>query len=137
MSTNTHARMPTKTRIEPSAGDRFVPNDAPAPMTPAKLIACHDVHGSADEGEVAVFAVAHQQGVFQNTQREEEDEAMCVLYLTADGEQACERWFRGADPEHFEDVDRAFIATESEVSPVGEMGKRFAPVVREHPEVGE
>ena len=115
--------------------ERFVGVGAPAPMTTAKLVECNDNHDDVDAGREAVFAVAHRQGVVQNDADEREREAMNVLYLTADGTRACERWYLGAGPEDFREVDRAFPADEPELEPAGENARRFAPIVREHPEV--
>ena len=115
--------------------ERFVGVSAPAPMTVEKLLECNDVHDDVDDGEAAVFAVAHRQGVVQNDAEEYEREAMNVLYLTADGERACERWYLGAGPEGLSEVDRAFPADESEMEPTGERAQRFAPIVQDHPEV--
>lgn len=114
---------------------RFAPTGAPAPMTDAKLARCRDRDGDEpDAAERAVFAVAHQAGVVQDDTREREYEAVSVLYLTADGEHACERWY--AHPDGFDRVDRAFVVDASELEPTGEHARRFAPIVQHHPEVG-
>ena len=105
-------------------------------MTTEKLLQCNDVHGSDDEdGKVAVFAVAHQQGVLQDFERETDRDAMAVLYVTADGERACERWYPKVLDGEFWQVDRAFIADEENLDPIGENGRRWAPIAQKHPEV--
>lgn len=114
--------------------EQFSPVGAPAPMTTEKLRACHDVHDDVDADQAAVYAVAHRRGVVQNLATQTEYEALNVLYLTADGEQACERWY--ARPDGFEAVDRAMVVDVAELEPAGEPAKRFAPIVTEHPEVG-
>ena len=127
-----------KSSIQPQNGidnTRFVPLDAPAPMTHAKLLDCNDVHADVGAGEAAVFAVAHRQGVVQRDADEFECEAMCVLYLTADGERAVERWYHEVAPDEFERVDRAFVAPLDDLMPIGPNARRFAPIVRRHPEV--
>jgi len=125
-----------KEHVGLAAEDDYVPVEPPAPMTVEKLIECNDVHDSDDaDDERAVFAVAHQQGVVQNVREEREHEVMGVLYVTADGEQAVERWYHGVTPDHFEEVDRAFVAHVDALEPTGDRARQFAPVVHKHPEV--
>ena len=130
MSTKT---LPTEEYID-NADERFVPVSAPSPMITEKLLEATDVHADVDDDQEAVFAVAHQQGVVQRDADEYEREAMNVLYLTADGEQAVERWYLGAGPEDFLDVDRAFVVDETDLEPTDINARRFAPIVQTHPE---
>jgi hypothetical protein len=114
---------------------RIVTPNAPAPMTAEKLAQCADPdHLDVDADERAVYAVAHQQGVIQWLDDRREYEAMGVLYVSADGERAVERWYRAAAGE-FGAVERAFVADASELSPTGDAAKRYAPVVQRHEEV--
>ncbi|REA00213.1 hypothetical protein DEQ92_20385 [Haloferax sp. Atlit-6N] len=106
-------------------------------MTEAKLRACNQVEASDDgDHEVAVFAVAHRHGVIQNPVRKTERDGEAVLYVTADGERCTERWYPILEGE-FEEIDRAFIADERDLDESGSGARRFAPIVQEHPEVGE
>ena len=131
MSTTT----PTVDKRTDKADERFVPVGAPAPMTTEKLVECNDVHDSADAGEAAVYAVAHQQGIVQSDVDEYEREAMNTLYMIADGEQAVERWYLGDGPEDFSAIDRAFVVDIDELTPTGKAAQRFVPITRRHPEV--
>ena len=131
MSTTT----PTVDKRTDKTDERFVPIDAVAPMITEKLVECNDVHDSADAGEAAVYAVAHQQGVVQRDVDEYEREAMNTLYMTADGEQAVERWYLGEGSEDFSAIYRAFVVDEVKLTPTGKAARRFAPITRWHPEV--
>jgi len=106
-------------------------------MTRTKLDACRDPETNlfeiADADERVAFAVAHRTGVAQDHTAQTEREALAVLYLTADGEQAVERWVWAAG-EQFERVDRAIVAPADALEPTDARTKRFAPIVREHPE---
>ena len=115
--------------------ERFVPVSAPSPMTTEKLLEATDVHDDVGTSEAAVFAVAHQQGLVQLDADEYECEAMNVLYLTANGKQAVERWYLSDGPEDFSSVDRAFVVDEADLMPTGKHARRFAPITRRHPEV--
>lgn len=76
---------------------------------------------------MAVFAVAHQQGIVQRDADAYEREAMNVLYLTADGEHACERWYLGTEPTTFSEVDRAFPVDTHTLEPTGERAPSVSP----------
>lgn len=114
---------------------RFTPTRAPSPMTSEKLAECRTPHGSIDEGERAVYAVAHQHGIVQDDPRGDEYEAEAVLYLTADGEQAVERWVAGTKHDVLAAVERAFVVDVAELEDAGDAVQRFAPIVQRHPEV--
>ena len=117
------------------ADERFVPVSAPSSITAEKLLEATDVHADVDDDQETVFAVAHQQGVVQRDADKYEREAMNVLYLTADGEQAVERWYLGVGPDDFSDVDRAFVVDEADLEPTGINARCFSPIVQTHPEV--
>jgi hypothetical protein len=114
---------------------RFVATAAPSPMTEEKLAAAQEPDTlDAGPDERAVYAIAHQQGVVQRPEQQHEYEAMCVLYVTRDGERACERWIAAA-PEEFCAVDRAFVADVDDLEDVGERSAKYAPIARKHEEV--
>jgi len=114
---------------------RFVSLTTPAPMTAEKLSQCRDPQRDleADDGQL-VFAVAHQHGIVQQPRSETEYEAMCVLFVTADGEQAVEEWIPATRGE-FNRISRVSTATNDVLSSIGDNARRFAPIAREHPEV--
>lgn len=118
----------------------FVPVDEPRAMDAEKLNACRETRacapGDAPDGRTAVYAVAHRQGVQQNHTTDDETEAMNVLYLTADGTHACERWYPREGPADFSNVDRAFGARDEDLSPVGpNVDNRWTHYPAQHPEV--
>lgn len=129
--------MATKNPTHDGSSDRtrFVATDAPSPMTAEKLDQCAEPDTlDADGDERAVYAVAHQQGIVQRPEQDHEYEAMCVLYVTRDGERACERWI-AAGPAEFCAVDRAFVADVDDLEDVGERSAKYAPIARKHQEV--
>lgn len=102
-------------------------------MTEEKLDLCEDAPDlDAGDGEVPVYAVAHRRGVVQNTARRREYEALAVLYVTADGERAVERW---VTPAELSATARALCVDESALSESGEGARTYAPIARKHPEV--
>lgn len=135
MSTNT--TQPNKHTTTRSDGKRFVALTDGATLTESKLKRCRepDIDLEANEHR-PVFAVAYQHGLIQDTRNDHEYEAMAVLYLTADGEQAVEMWTR-AGREEFDRIERATVAPESLLEPTEGFSKRVAPVVQRHPELAD
>lgn len=115
--------------------DQFAPVGAPTPMTEADLRACAQPNGPIAEDQRAVYAVARRTGVVYNAAAGREYEALNVLYLTADGEQAVERWYARTSPDALDAVDRAMAVDEAALTPAGEPARRFAPITQRHPEV--
>jgi len=107
-------------------------------MTEAKLAECEqpdrNLFETADADERVVFAVAHRHGVAQNLVEERERAAQAVLYLTRDGEQVVERWVDSAEGS-LARADRAMIVPADALNAADDHAKRFAPVIRRHPEV--
>ena len=130
----------TKSRLEQNRsdqGERFVPLEAPAPMTHQKLATARDQDVDVDDGQERVYAVAHLDGVVQRPADEYEVEARSVLYATEDGEQVCERWYLGADADGFDAIDRMDVVAGDDLEPIGERARRYSPIVQKHPEVGQ
>jgi len=122
------------TTVQSESVEEFVTLQTPAPMTEAKLEQCDD---PVEADGQPVYAVAHQHGIIQNHRDERECEGLAVLYVTADGEQAVEMWFRRSGPRDFADAPRVSRATEDELSPTGEAAQKYAPIARKHPEVSQ
>lgn len=121
-----------RTQIEGTEEQRFVPTGEVVALDDERLREMAQPRGTADDDERLAFAVAYREGVFQDPRTETEFTALGVLYLTSDGEEACEKWVR----EHtLRNVDRGIIVAEDALEPTGENGRRYAPIVREHPEV--
>jgi len=104
------------------------------------LSCCEDRFAGLDEttGEIAVaFAVAVRPGrlvVDKPSVDSDIGAAVAVLYLTADGEHVVERHIQGS-PDDLGLVPRATVASLNALSPADAHAKRYAPVVRRHPEV--
>ena len=120
--------------------ERFEPNSEPRPLTNSDLEACRqpncDVVEVADTHQQAVFAVAVRDGIlYADTPGRTLDlPHVSVLYVTADGARATTRRVP-ANPGELSLVNRVLIVDEHELQPATESAKRFAPVVRRHPEV--
>lgn len=133
MSTNTS--QPNKHTTTRSDGKRFVALTDGATLTESKLDRCREPEPDLEAHDLTpVYAVAYQFGLVQDSRNDHEYEAMAVLYLTADGEQAVEMWTRAGRGE-FEHVERATVAPEPRLEPTEGFSKKVAPVVRRHPEV--
>jgi len=121
-----------------AAAEQFSPVAPPRPMTEPKLAACRqpdrNLFELAAADETVVFAIAHRHGIAQNFADERERAAQAVLYATADGEHAVERWVDSHEGS-LSEVDRAMVVQETALSPADGAAKRFAPVARRHPEV--
>jgi len=91
---------------------------------------------ATDDDTRLCFAVAARHGLVQDFERETEHEAHCVLYLTADGEYATERWVRGP-ADDCSNIKRVIAQPASLLADATGFAKRVAPAVRRHPEVGE
>jgi len=107
-------------------------------MTDDRLADCRepptDPIEAAGPDERALFAVAYRNGLYQETGREIEWEANAVLYLTRDGQHVTERWITGT-ADDLSDVDRAFVARTADLQLADEHARRYATIVRRHPEV--
>jgi hypothetical protein len=82
-----------------------------------------------DEG-TAAYAVAQRQGVMAITSRDLQFEATATLYLTADGQQAIERYTRRATA-----APRACIVDAENHLTDADPGVRYTEALPEHPEV--
>ena len=82
-----------------------------------------------DEG-TAAYAVAQRQGVMAITSRDLQFEATATLYLTADGQQAIERYTRRATA-----APRDCIVDAENHLTDADPGVRYTEALPEHPEV--
>jgi len=120
--------------------DRFEPTAEPRPLTESDLGACRqpsrNLFELAESHERVMFAVAVRAGrlIVDTATVESDIQANAVLYLTEDGSQAVERHISGASDD-LGLVPRAIVADRDALEAVGAAAKRFAPVVRRHPEV--
>lgn len=137
---NVKPRNPTQST---DSDDRFVQLTYPMRLEADDLNECNEERIEATDtdaipdGEVAVFAVAHCQGIIQNDTTQQECEGMAVLYLTADGTGACMKQYAREGPEDFSAVDRAFVVSEAHVDPApdAKVPRSIKRNVRRHPEV--
>lgn len=133
MSTNTS--QPNKHTTTRSDGKRFVALTDGATLTESKLDRCREPEPDLEAHDLTpVYAVAYQFGLVQDSRNDHEYEAMAVLYLTADGEQAVEMWTRAGRGE-FDRIERATVTPESKLEPTEGFATRVAPIVHRHPEV--
>jgi len=118
--------------------EQFAPVSPPSPMTESKLAECRQPDRNLFElsaaDERVVFCVAHRHGAVQDHIERSERAAHAVLYLTADGERAVERWVSGPIDD-LSAVDRAMIVPADALVEADRAAKRFAPIVHRHPEV--
>lgn len=82
------------------------------------------------EDGTAAFAVAQRHGVMTIASRELQFEATATLYLTADGQQAIERYTRRGTP-----APRACIVDADDHLTDADPGVRYSEALSSHPEV--
>jgi len=130
MSTNA----PQADKSQTNRTRHFVSLTTPTPITEGTLprLAEPRTNDMAGDGELA-FAVAHQHGIVQNIADAHEYEALCVLYLTADGSRAVEEWIP-AGHNQLERVPRVTRAREDMLT-AADCG--FGEALALHPEVSD
>ena len=130
MSTNA----PDANKSQSNRTRQFVSLTNPTPITEGTLprLAEPRTNDVAGDGELA-FAVAEQHGIVQNFADQREFEALCVLYLTADGGRAVEQWIPAARNQ-LERVPRVTRAREDMLR-TADCG--FTDALALHPEVSD
>lgn len=117
-----------------SAPEKGTDDDAPfTPTESVKFIDGLDQLRDPDalvEDGTAAFAVAQRHGVMTIASRELQFEATATLYLTADGQQAIERYTRRGTP-----ATRACIVDADDHLTDADPGVRYTERLELHPEV--
>jgi len=130
MSTNA----PDANKSQSNRTRHFVSLTTATPITEGTLprLAEPRTNDMAGDGELA-FAVAHQHGIVQDRGDQREYEALCVLYLTAAGSRAVERWIPAAKNQ----LERVPRVTRAPADMLRQTAAGFADALALHPEVGE
>lgn len=130
MSTNA----PQADKDQSNRTRHFVSLTTPTPISEGTLprLAEPRTNDVAGDGELA-FAVAHQHGIVQDVADQREYEALCVLFLTADGSRAVERWIPAAKNQ----LERVPRVTRAPDDMLRQAAAGFADALALHPEVGD